>query len=466
MSINRKFISTVSFMNQIKPAVRCALWALLWAAPLLAQPVWAQTGDAPKAAGKVDPQAEAKAKLEIVGEGELRLDGKITAILGAGSWQMEATSWTSPRGVNTEFEEPKNKGITVSGESYLHPRGELDKVPLKEVKLGSRIAVIGKNGPDGMVVAREVVLQEGYGSRKTVGSLSTNPFTLALVKQSREARDAGQLPKAMSLIEKAIVTARGMGDISGEGLATQDKALLYVDMEQPEQAYIASKRVETLGRTSGNTLLMALGMRGASAFLLQAGKFDEAIALLKEADSVSTNAQTEIRLGILSTLSAAYLASGQLNEGVAILNRVQPLEISLAKESDANETSLAIAMLQSEEKPDAAHKAIEDSKQMIERARDEKSKAGLLGATGLVRWRLDQKEEAKAAFTEAAQIYQTAGDAASAKRWSDMATDLEGVGEGWQEFWLTASGLKKVVKPVAGADGDGTAAPDAKDGAA
>jgi tetratricopeptide (TPR) repeat protein len=415
-------------------------WALLGGGLLPVSPVRAQDAAPPKAPAKVDPDAAAKALLEIVNQGELRLDGKISALLGPGMWQIEATSWTSPRGVTTDFDEPKNKGVKVGAEANLHPRGELDKVPIKDVKLGSRVAVIGKNGPDGTIIAREIVLLEGYGSRRTVGTVSTNPFTSQLVRQSREARDAGLLPKALNLAEKAIATAQGRGDLGGEGLATQDKAMLLLEMEQPGEALTTFKRVESIGRAMGNSLLMSLGMRGAASLLINSDRVKEGIALLREADPISASTEPEVRLGVLSTLASAYMVDDNLTDAITVLQRVQQLEQGLGKEADAGETLLIIALLQADERPDLAREALKDADARIGRARDDKAKAGLIGAAALVKWRLGDKEEAQEGFTLASTRFNELGDERNSKRWEGMHTTLEGMGDTWQEYWAVFMG--------------------------
>lgn len=393
------------------------------------------------AAPKTDPQAAAKANLEKIAAGELRLDGKITAILGEGVWQMEASSWTSPRGVSTDFEEPKVKAVSVGAAAYIHPRGEVERVPLRDVKLSSRVAILGKNGPGGTLVAREVVLLEGYGSRKTVGSVTSNPFTSALVKQSREARDAGQLPKALALINKAVSTAQGMGDLNGEGLATQDKALIHLDMEQPKEAMAAFARVVSVGRTLSNPLLLSLGLSGTGSVYRGSGQLEKAIATFKEGDTASLNSEPSIHLGMVANLAMTYLIAGQLPNGIATLERVHPLEDASGRESDAGETRLMIAALQAPEKASEARQTLQEVQPRIERARDDKSKAGLIGTAALVRWRLDEKDAARTAFTQAATLLQGAGASDEARKWEGMAARLEGAGEGWQKFFLAANGI-------------------------
>lgn len=412
--------------------LRGALFVLVTTSQLPIVPARAQ---APAKPAAVDPDAAAKAKLEIVNEGELRLDGKITALLGPGVWQIEATSWTSPRGVNTDFDEPKSKGVKVGAETYLHPRNELEKVLLKDVKLGSRVGIIGKNSPDGTLVAREVVLLEGYGARKTAGTVRTNAITSQLVDQSREARDSGLLPKALDIIERAIATAQGLGDQSGEALATQDKALLLTELERYDQAFTAYKRVESIGRATGNSLMMSLGMRGAGSLLIRSGQLKEAISILKEADPISANTETDIRLGVLITLANAYIADESLAEAITVMQRIYPLEQGLGREASAGLTLLKIAMLQGDERPDQARQTLEDAKGWIERARDDKAKAGLIGLAAIVKWRIGEKDEAREDFKAAASLLGAAGDERGSQKWTNAPTALEGVSDEWQDYW-------------------------------
>ncbi|RYG73947.1 hypothetical protein EON80_02870 [bacterium] len=414
--------------------------ALLGASPHLTSSAWAQNGAPAKP--KVDPDAAAKAKLEIVNEGELRLDGKITALLGTGAWQIEAASWTSPRGVTTDFDEPKNKGVKIGAEAYLHPRGQLGKVPAKDVKLGARVGVIGKNGPDGMIIAREIVLLEGYGDRTTAGSVTTNRFTSQMVSQSREAREAGLLPKALALAEKGIATAQGMGDSNGEALATQDKALLLLEMDQPEQAFTAFKRVEALGRAKGNTLMMALGMGGAGRLLISFGKTKEAITLLKEADVVSAALEPEMRQSVMRSLFAAYMEDGNTTEAIGTLNRIHPLQTARGKEAEAGITLLTIALMQADEKPDAARMAIDEAKGRIERLRDDKSKVTLIALSALIHWRLDEKDDAREGFTKASDLAKNLGDNEMTVKWGSITTRLEGMEDSWESYWGIITGDK------------------------
>lgn len=383
-----------------------------------------------------------KAKAETINAGELRLDGKITGILGTGAWQVQALSWTSPRGVTTDFDEPKNKGVTVSAETLIHARGETTSVPLKDVKLGTRVAIIGKNAPNGKLLARQVLLLEGYGRSKTIGQITTNPLTFAIVRQSRDAREAGQLPKALSLIDKAIATARGLNDISGEGLATQDKGLIHMNMEQYGPALTAFTRVAQIGRTLGNSLLTSLGLSGSAGLQMRAGQTTRALELYREADTASTNTETALRISILSNLAYTYLAAGQMREAIATLERVHPLQDVEGKDSDAAETMLTVAMMRASDDPGAARETLKAVAPRIERAREDRAKANLLGAVGLVKWRLGEKETARTDFASAVALAQGAGADDLAKRWREIPTRLATAGTDFTSFWNVITGQK------------------------
>ena len=386
-------------------ALLCALCA-----PVVAQ-------DAP-----AKPDKKAVSPIEA---GELRLDGKIKAVLNVGEWQMEAISWTSPRDVTTGFDEPKSKTIKVGANAYIHPLGETDKVALKDVTLGTRIAVIGKNGADGAMVAREVILLEGYGQRKTVGTLSSNPYTSALVDQSRKARDEGNIIQALALIEKAITAAQGVNDLSGEGLATQDKVLLLFDNDQIEEAGKAAQRVETLGRNLSNPLLITMGMIGRANVMMATGKTAEAIEILQAADPISAGSEPGIQVSVLRLMVSAYNQAEKPKELTATLQRLFPLQESLRQNDEATRTLLMLANVQSETDPNAARETLKQAVARIPNTTDEKKRASLQMMAGAASYQLGDKDAAKTDFEAAAKLLEGAGDDKGAAKMRALFDKME-----------------------------------------
>ena len=380
-------------------ALLCALCA-----PTLAQT--APQGGAAQADKKAAP---------TVGAGELRLDGKIKAMLNVGEWQMEAISWTSPREVTTQFSDPKSKTIKIGADVYIHPVGETDKIALKDVKLGTRIAVIGKNAADGSLQAREVILLEGYGSRKTIGTLSSNPFTSSLVGQSRKAREEGNLPLALKLAESAVTAAQGINDLSGEGLATQDKTLLLLDMDQVEEAGKSAQRVEAIGRSLSNPLLIVMGMNTQGRVLAATGQLDKAIQILEAADPISVGSEPAIQLSTLSALAQAYGQAERNTDAVATLQRILPLEESLRQPDDATGTLLSLARVLAPTDATKAREYLTQAAPRIDNATDEKKRAALRTSSGVAKYELSDKDGAKADFEAAAKLYESVGDTARAQ---------------------------------------------------
>ncbi len=369
--------------------------------------------------------AEAKLKTPPINAGELRLDGKIKAILDAGVWQVEVISWTSPRQITTNFPEPKSKTVKVAADAFIHPLGEADKVKLGDVKLGTRVAVIGKSAADGSVTTREVVLLEGYGTRSTIGTVTSNPTTSKLVGESRAAREQGNLPQAMALIEKAITAAQGARDLSGEALATQDKTLLLFDTEQIEDAGKSAARVEEIGRALGNPLFISMGLEGQASVLAGTGQLEQAIQKLEDADGISAGSEPAIHLSVLSSLAGLYLQGGDIKKGVATLQRVFPLEESLRRRDDATGTLLTLASLLTTRQPDDARKYLAQAAPRIPDSANEKSRASLYALSGRARFGLGDKTGARDDFESAAKIFEAAGDAKSAAALRAVPAQLE-----------------------------------------
>jgi len=357
--------------------------------------------------------ATAKATLAKVNAGELRLDGKISALLGEGNWQMEAVSWTSPRGVTTDFDDLKTKAVEVSAKTFIHPINDATPVALKEVKLGSQVAIIGKPGADNSIVAREIVLLEGYGAHKEIGSLSTNPETSKLIDQSRRARDDGQLPKALKLALEAADTAKGFQDLSGEALATNDVGILYGELKQPDRALSAFAREQAIGQQIGNPLAQVFGMNGQARLLAAGGKTDEAIALLERAVPISAGTPTDLQISTLRSLASVYLRAGKRPEAVGVLTRLFPLEDGGGQKDEATATLLTLARLTAKTEADTARGYLDQARPRLEFVRDDTMKTRLTLELAIALQALKDPGAAEQ-FEAAAKMVEAKGDTAAA----------------------------------------------------
>jgi len=365
--------------------------------------------------------AKAKAALAKINAGELRLDGKISALLGEGAWQMEAVSWTSPRGVTTDFDDLKTKAVQLGAKTFIHPLDDATPVALKEVKLGASIAVIGKPGADGSLVAREIVLLEGYGARKEVGSLNTNPESSKLIDQSRRARDDGQLPKALKLALEAADTAKGYEDLSGEALATGDVANLYAELKKPDRALAAFARVQAIGDQIGNPLAQVLGLNGQARLLASAGKVDEAIQLLERAVTIGPATPTELQISTLRSLASVYARAGKRTEAVGALTRLFPLEDDGGQKDEATATLLSLARILAKTEADTARGYLDQARPRLEFVRDDKTKLRLSVEVALALKALNDPGAA-AQFEVAAKLSEAQNDTEGAAQIRALAT--------------------------------------------
>lgn len=386
----------------------------------------AQEGAAPKTAeaqpAKVEPPKENAL------EGELRLDGKITVVLGPGQWVVEAVSWTSPKGVTTNFDDPKNKNVLLNSDAFLHPHAEYEKVPLDEVKVGSRVAVIGKNQPDGTLKVREVVLLEGYGAHKKVGSLRTNAETSRLIRQSREARDLGQINRAIELAKRAAEIAQGMGDMSGEALASQDVGNLYIQEEKYEEAMSYYTREETLGKALSNPLPITFGKLGRASVMVSTDQTEDAIPVLQEAIPFSLSTPATLQIDVLDLLSMSYVALGQSGEAIGIMEKLYPLQAGNGQGDGSVKTRAYIALLRAADEPDAARTVLDQIAGNVPRIANDGIRGNTQGIVGLTLWRMGEKEAAAEQFQTAIKTFKDSG-AKGGTRWEKAAKKLAELGD-------------------------------------
>ena len=377
---------------------RLSLFLALIGAPVA--PIIAQTAPA---------AVPSKPKPETPRVGELRLDGKLTAILGVGVWQIEAFSFTSPRGVTQDFDEAKTKAVQVAKTAWVHPRGEDEKIALGEVKLGTRIAVIGKNGADGTLQAREVVLLEGYGKVKTVGSVQINPVSSVLIGKSREAFAGGDVNKAITLTTQALRAAEAANDRPGQAFCYNDLGLIFSQTQQPERAKDAYSKAVALWKGGNNPTSHAIALTGLAGSLFALGDAKAALPLVQSALPLSQGSPP-LRASVLGRLATVYYALKMRDEALQTSETLVPLAQGLRDWEDAAEASINVAELSAATDAPRARKSLERADDLIKNIADEKVKANLGASFAAVLWQLGDKDAASARLEGAAKVFEVAGD--------------------------------------------------------
>lgn len=380
------------------------------------------------AAGTLSVQAQDATpvtKLETVAEGELRLDGKITAITGASEWSMQAVSFTSPRGVTKEFDDPKSKTITVTAETKIHPRGQDDAVAFRDVKLGTPIAVIGKNGPENSIIAREVILLDGYGRGKSIGVITVNGETHRLLGQGRAALDAGQYQRAISLFGQAASAAQGLGDVRGETLSLRDQGRAYMQAELPAKAKEAYTLAAQQSRRSGHSEDEAAAYNGLGIILLRERANAEAAKVLEQADQVGQSADPRMRAIIMSNLTEAYMTLDRTADAINVLRRLAPLEEATGQATEATGSLVTIAYLTASIDSNSAKEALAKAEPRVALVKDPAERAGLLAQVGATKWLTGDEAAGRTDITTAIQMLTATGKTEAAEHWKARLKKLE-----------------------------------------
>ncbi len=362
-----------------------------------------------------------KPAIEQVNAGELRLDGKISAMLGPGLWQLDAISWTSPRGITTNFDDVKPKAAQLAPDAFIHPLGETTPVPLTDIKLQSPVAIIGKNGADGTVLVREVILLEGYGKLKTVGILPCNSESLHLIDESRHARDVGQLAKALELAKRAADTAEAQGDLTGEALTTQDIAILYKQLKQNNDSLESFKRVQALGDQLNNPLAQVMGLEGQGNILGDMNQNDLAIALLERAAAFGTTTPALMQISVLEELASVYSHANKWTEATGALTRLFPLQEKSGEYDDATVTLLMMASEQSPLDITAAKSSLEQARARMDNIHDDSKRLTLTVMLASALKLTNDLTGAAAQYEVAAKLATAQGNTQDAARYQAFA---------------------------------------------
>lgn len=288
------------------------LLLLTLSVPALAQPATPPVAAPPASDAAPKPPAE-----PVLKAGEVRLDGKLVGITGKNAFVMQAISYSTPSGKTIEFEEAKRKTIKVATTASIHARGNsARRYAFGDLKLGGRVAVIGKNDANGGLNAREIVLLD-VSDIRTARTVIVTPAVALLSSQAMEAFKGGQLERSVRLYTAAIGVAQQSNDGQGLSLSLNNLGLVYSAMNDP------SKALQTYTRALNNDRAMN-DVEGQGLVLLNIGGVLEGVGQKGEAfksyeRSLGLLKQTDNRLSLLSVLDrmGTMLLSKRLNPQAA-----------------------------------------------------------------------------------------------------------------------------------------------------
>lgn len=177
------------------------------------------------------------------------------------------------------------------------------------VKLGARVAVLGRNVGD-QLQARVVILLD-VSSTETARSVPVTRGVALLLRAGMDAFRAGQNARAIKLLQSAMQAGAASNDGPGEGLARNNLGLVLNESGQPELALQEFARALLVQRRLNDAGGQGLVLYNMTLALSRLKRSDEAAKTLQQAtDLARQGGDPKVRLLTLSALADSIVASG------------------------------------------------------------------------------------------------------------------------------------------------------------
>ncbi len=417
-------------MRTTYPLLLCALAALPPSAraqdapPATAPPATAPPVAAPPVAGAEAP----KPKTIAIEKGEIRLDGRITALSGATAFDIKAFSFTSQAGKLIEFEDAKDKSIegdeatrVYAGDDLEHPIG------WKLIKLGMRVGIIGRDLGSGKPLHARAVVLSDFSSKYVKGRAMSAIHPVAiLVARGRTEFEAQRFEESSKLFKEAASIASGASDASGAGLALTWLGSAYRELGQREKAIETLRQAMAILKGAGLESVSSTTLSNLGRALLEDKQAPEAIKTLLRADELSEGETEEVILSTRRALAAAYAADKQPEQALEVLRGLVGSYRALGQSEMEVALLLSQArLLTAQGKADEAASALALARERTEATTEAPKKAAALMSLGLYLAGARDKEGARASFNKAIDLFNAAGDARSVEQARRLLTMLD-----------------------------------------
>lgn len=393
------------------PLLLCALIAL----PTLAR---AQDG-APDSAPPQAENAVAGAKNVAIAKGEIRLDGRITAMTGERGFDIKAFSFTTQAGKVIEFDEAKDKSIEGAETTKVYAGDDLEK-PLgwNVVKLGMRVGVIGRDTGSGKPLKVRALVLSDFSSKYVAGrSISVSAPVSAVLRRGVQAFEGGDFERALTLFREAASTGAGLGDQSGVSLALSRQGGAYSELGQDAKAIEAYQQALKIREGIGDAAAAGGIQNNLAMILLRAGRAPEAVTLLQKANDNNEGETEEVQLLKKSNLGRAYLANKQWESAAEIFRGLIGRYKTAAQPEREVGAMLSIARAMKElGKDEDSATSLAQARARIDTIEDAPKKAASLMVLGGFLAGNKDKDGARAAINSAIEIFGAQGDSRSAER--------------------------------------------------
>lgn len=368
------------------------------------------------------PETEAKAgapKPDAIAVGEIRLDGKITAMTAADAFEISAVSFTTAAGKVVEFEEPKRKVIGFDDALRISPSDEPERVaPRKEMKLGSRIGVIGRDGGSGKPLKARIVLLADFSVRYSTGRTEqiSAPVSMILGK-GMELLNGRDYERAAKVLQQAVRMGEQMNDVRGQALSMSWLSTAYSELNQPQKALETMNAVVKIreGLTDQYALAMALNNRGM--VLSRAQQLPLALKDLLRATTLFMGGAGDVddQVHVLRNLARVYNASKQPALALETLQRALPLARTQGDPAIEASILIGIAAYSWEtDRKDAAEASFKLARELYEKLAPGTPRVDTLFKLGGYHQLTGDKAKAREMWTQAATEFEQLGDSSRA----------------------------------------------------
>jgi tetratricopeptide (TPR) repeat protein len=376
--------------------------------------VYAQASpSASKPATATLPAAPDEPKPDAILKGEIRLDGRVTAMTGGTGFDIKASSFSTPDGRTIEFDAPRDKSIGGSETTRLVAGDDLTKpVPWSAVKLGTRVGVIGREVGKGKPFQARLIVLSDYSSKYVAGrSIPASAPVSLLVRRGNEAFEASNYEQALKLFQQAAGMATGTGDKSGAVLANSWMGNALTELDQPQKAQAAFATAVTIAEGMGNAGIAATAMNNMGMSFLRSGQPAEAVKWLERSNTLKENESEESRLLGQRNLARALAANKEFDRALTVWRAVQPRLRALNQPDQEASVLLDMAgALRESGQASEASRHVELARERID-ASDPTRKGAILGQLGAYLAEAGDKEGARTAFASALAALTAQGDA-------------------------------------------------------
>ncbi len=257
-----------------------------------------------------------------IAKGEIGLDGRIKALTGPNSFDIEASSFTAEDGRVVEFEKARPKSIQATENALIASSDNLRRrLAMSKVKLGLRVRLIGRNVNGQPFQARLIVLSDVSSNYRTVRKVMVSAPVAALMRQGSEAFDAGVFNRALSFYKQAQGIAAGNNDKAGLSLALSRQGSAYKELNQlqkSEEAFVQAMKVAETGSPQSLPLLLS----NYALLLRLLDRVPEGIALLERAHTLSVGEDNALKILVGSNLGTLYKDNKQWGKAIEAWNSI------------------------------------------------------------------------------------------------------------------------------------------------